>query len=70
MLYPLILFQLFVTLIPEEPIFQAWVHLDGKDYPCRLQADFTGHDRIVGRDVLNALDVLFRGLAREVIVNP
>lgn len=51
-------------------IFQAWGHLDGKDYPCRLQADFTGHDRIVGRDVLNALDVLFRGLAREVIVNP
>ena len=51
-------------------IFQAWVHLDGKDYPCRLQADFTGHERIVGRDVLNALDVLFLGLAREVIVNP
>jgi len=51
-------------------IFQTWVYLDGKDYPCRLQADFTEHERIVGRDVLNALDVLFRGFAREVIVNP
>ena len=51
-------------------IFQTWVHLDGRDYPCRLQADFTGHERIVGRDVLNALDILFRGMAREVIINP
>jgi hypothetical protein len=51
-------------------IFQTWVYLDGKDYPCRLQADFTGHERIVGRDVLNALDILFRGPAREVVINP
>jgi hypothetical protein len=51
-------------------IFQSWVYLDGKDYPCRLQADFSGRERIVGRDVLNALDILFRGAAREVIINP
>lgn len=51
-------------------IFQAWAYLDGKDYPCRLQADFTGHERILGRDVLNQLDMLFRGPAREVIINP
>jgi len=51
-------------------IFQTGVYLDGKDYPCRLQADFTGHERIVGRDVLNALDILFRGPAREVVINP
>jgi hypothetical protein len=51
-------------------VFQAWVYLDGTDYPCRLQADFTGHERIVGRDVLNGLDILFRGPAREVIINP
>ena len=25
-------------------IFQAWVHLDGADFPCRLRADFTGHE--------------------------
>ena len=51
-------------------IFQAWVHLDGADFPCRLQADFTGRERIVGRDVLNGLDILFRGPAREVVINP
>jgi hypothetical protein len=51
-------------------IFLSWVFLDGKDYPCRLQADFAGRERILGRDVLNALDILFRGAVREVIVNP
>ena len=51
-------------------VFQAWAHLDGTDYPCRLQADFTGHERILGRDVLNRLEVLFRGPAREVVLNP
>jgi hypothetical protein len=50
--------------------FQVWVHLDGQDYPCRLQADFLGAERILGRDVLNRLDVLFRGPAGEVVVNP
>lgn len=51
-------------------IFSIWVKLDGQEHPCRIQADFTGRDRIVGRDVLNRLDVLFRGAAGEVIVNP
>lgn len=57
------------TAIPTV-VFQAWAHLDGTDYPCRLQADFTGHERILGRDVLNGLEVLFRGPAREVVFNP
>ena len=51
-------------------IFHAWVFLDGTTYPCRLQADFAGHERIMGRDILNALDILFRGRANEVIINP
>ena len=51
-------------------VFQAWAYLDGNEYPCRLQADFSGRERILGRDVVNRLDVLFRGPAREVIVNP
>jgi Family of unknown function (DUF5678) len=51
-------------------IFQAWVYLDGSEYPCRLQADFTGHERILGRDVVNRIDILFRGPAREIIINP
>lgn len=50
--------------------FQAWAYLDGQEYPCRLQADFVGQERILGRDVLNSLDILFRGPAGEIIINP
>jgi hypothetical protein len=50
--------------------FLIWVQLDGREYPCRLQADFAGTERILGRDVLNRLDILFRGPVGEVIINP
>ena len=50
--------------------FRVWVYLDGQEYPCRLQADFVGNERILGRDVLNRLEMLFRGPAGEVVVNP
>jgi hypothetical protein len=50
--------------------FPIWVWLDGQEYPCRLQADFVGQERIMGRDVLNRLEILFRGPSQEVIVNP
>lgn len=50
--------------------FRVWVYLDGQEYPCRLQADFIGNERIIGRDVLNRLDTMFRGPAGEIIVNP
>lgn len=50
--------------------FQVWACLDGREYPCRLQADFTGSERILGRDVLNRLEILFRGPLGEVVVNP
>jgi hypothetical protein len=50
--------------------FQVWAQLDGQDYPCRLQADFAGSERILGRDVLNRLEILFRGPMGEVVVNP
>jgi hypothetical protein len=50
--------------------FVMWVHLDGSEYQCQLHADFMGHERILGRDVLNSLDVLFRGPRREVVINP
>jgi hypothetical protein len=39
-------------------------------YQCQLHANFVGAERILGRDVLNSLDVLFRGPSGEVIVNP
>jgi hypothetical protein len=51
-------------------LFPIWVFLDGQEHPCRLQADFVGHERILGRDVLNRVDALFRGPTREVIINP
>ena len=41
-----------------------------RTYPCRLHVDFQGSDRILGRDVLNRMDVLFRGLRGEVAVDP
>src|SRR5712691_6462825 len=41
--------------------FLIWVWLDGQEYPCHLQADFAGQERILGRDVLNRLEILFRG---------
>jgi Family of unknown function (DUF5678) len=50
--------------------FQVWTHLDGQEYPCRLQADFAGSERILGRDVMNRLEILFRGPIGEVVVNP
>jgi hypothetical protein len=50
--------------------FLVWVWLDGQERPCRLQADFTGDERILGRDVLNQVEVLFRGPAGEVVINP
>ena len=50
--------------------FRVWVYLDGQEYPCRLQADLVGNERILGRDVLNRLEMMFRGPAGEVVVNP
>jgi hypothetical protein len=50
--------------------FVVWVYLDGSEYECQLYADFVGNERILGRDVLNSLEVLFRGPTGEVVVNP
>ena len=50
--------------------FFVWVQLDGHEYPCQVQGDFVGNERILGRDVLNSLEVLFRGPSGEVVVNP
>jgi hypothetical protein len=50
--------------------FLIWVWLDGQEYPCQLQVDFAGGERILGRDVLNRLEILFRGPSGEVVVNP
>ncbi len=50
--------------------FFVRAYLDGQEYPCQLLADFGGSERILGRDVLNSLEALFRGPGREVVINP
>jgi hypothetical protein len=50
--------------------FLIWVQLDGREYACQLQADFVGNERIIGRDVINSLEILFRGPNREIVINP
>ncbi len=39
-------------------------------HPCRIHGEVGGRERILGRDVLNRIDVLFRGTTGEVILNP
>lgn len=51
-------------------VFDIWVFLDGQEYRCRVHADLSGTERILGREVLNQLEILFRGPSREVVVNP
>lgn len=50
--------------------FSVWIAVDGSEHPCQVHFDPTGDERILGRDFLNQLDVLFRGPAAEVIINP
>lgn len=50
--------------------FHLFVYIDGVEHPCRLHADFVGGERILGRDVLNRMEITFRGPSGEVIVNP
>jgi hypothetical protein len=54
----------------ETVAFTIWVVLDNQEIDCRLHVDLDGHERILGRDVLNRLNVLFRGPAGEVVINP
>jgi hypothetical protein len=51
-------------------VFRIWAVLDGQQHACRLQADFNGGERILGRDVLNRMPVLFDGPGNQVVVNP
>jgi hypothetical protein len=50
--------------------FNVCVYIDGQEHACRLHADFAGSERVLGRDVLNRMDVTFRGPSGEVIINP
>ena len=60
-----------VTGVPVRTLsFEVWITLDGIQHRCEVQADHHGTERIIGRNVLNYMDVLFRGPAAEVIINP
>ena len=64
--------NLFVTCVgrEDEPTRRATFGLfsTGREYPCRLHADFVGRERILGRDVLNRFEALFRWPAGEVVI--
>ena len=49
-------------------MYNAVIYINGQEYPCRLHADFVGHERILGRDILNQLRVLFHGPALELVL--
>jgi predicted aspartyl protease len=51
-------------------LFRVWAFFDGQEYACRLQADFIGHERLLGRDVLNRVAALFNGPSGEIVINP
>ena len=51
-------------------LFTIWGYLDGNEYESRILVDVHGSERILGRDVLNALEILFRGPSGEIVVNP
>lgn len=50
--------------------FLIWAWLDGQEYPCQLQGDPSAVERILGRDVMNQLRVLFDGPSGDVVFNP
>jgi len=50
--------------------FSVWISVEGSEVPCQVHFDPSSDERILGRDFLNSLDVLFRGPAAEVIINP
>ena len=55
---------------PDDPRSPGTCRFSCMSPAVQLQADFAGQERILGRDVLNRLDMLFRGPTGEVVVNP
>ena len=51
-------------------IYRAKAEIDGNRYPALIQPVPGGQERIVGRDVLNRLRVLFDGPRAQLIVDP
>jgi predicted aspartyl protease len=51
-------------------IYRGKAEIDGNRYPALIQTVADGQERIVGRDVLNQLRVLFDGPSAQVVVDP
>lgn len=51
-------------------IYRVKAEIDGNRYPALIQPVASGNERIVGRDVLNQLRVLFDGPAGRVVLDP
>ena len=51
-------------------IYHAKAEIDGNRYAALIQPVVSGKERIVGRDVLNQLRILFDGPGARVIVDP
>src|SRR5262249_40758451 len=51
-------------------IYHGKAEIDGSRFPALIQPVPGSHERIVGRDVLNQLRVLFDGPSGQVVVNP
>ena len=51
-------------------IYRGKAEIDGQRYSALIQPIPGGHERIVGRDVLNQLRMLFDGPAAQAVVNP
>jgi hypothetical protein len=51
-------------------IYTAWAEIDGNRYAALVRPVAGGQERIVGRDVLNQVRMLFDGPAGRVIVDP
>src|SRR5260370_11824968 len=49
---------------------EPWYRIRRAEFPCQLQGDFAGHERILGRDGLNRLEVLFRAPLAPLAFNP
>jgi hypothetical protein len=51
-------------------IYRGKAEIDGNRYPALIQPVAGGQERILGRDVLNQLRVLFDGPGARVVVDP
>ena len=50
--------------------YRGKVEIDGHRYAALIQSTPSGQERIIGRDVLNEMRILFDGPSKQVVVDP